>query len=152
MIFLHKLPYQVSPNEYLNNRLNLSLRKDLQCSQVLEGVHTASRLSFAFERREIGSACCTSFELSHSDFLPNRLPTQGLCTCGTRPPPGRGLACTSTRVCSADNLGLFQKLSWGAHFFSRHFHPQDTHGVGAPRPPGHVSALINPPHYGSNTP
>ena len=33
----------------------------------------------------------------------------------------------------------------GAHFFFRPLHPQDTHGVRAPRPPGHVSALINPP-------
>ena len=49
--------------------------------------------------------------------------------------------------------GLFQKLSsGGALFFSRPLHPQDTHGVRAPRPPGHVSALINPPHYGSNMP
>ena len=50
-------------------------------------------------------------------------------------------------------LGLFQKLSLGgAHIFLRPLHPQDTHGVRAPRPPGHVSALINLPHYGSNTP
>ena len=50
-------------------------------------------------------------------------------------------------------LGLFQKLSsGGATFFFRPLHPQDTHGVRAPRPPGHVSALINPPHYGSNMP
>ena len=40
----------------------------------------------------------------------------------------------------------------GAHFFWRPLHPQDTHGVGAPPPPGHVSALINLPHYGSNMP
>ena len=40
----------------------------------------------------------------------------------------------------------------GAHFFFRPLHIQDTHGVRAPRPPGHVSALINPPHYGSNMP
>ena len=32
----------------------------------------------------------------------------------------------------------------GAAFFFRPLHLQDTHGVGAPRPPGHVSALINP--------
>ena len=51
------------------------------------------------------------------------------------------------------HLGLFQKLSSrGAHIFFRPLHPQDTHGVRAPRPPGHVSALINPPHYGSNMP
>ena len=50
------------------------------------------------------------------------------------------------------HLGLFQKLSWGGTFFFRPLHPQDTQGVGAPRPPGHVSALINPPHYGSNMP
>ena len=49
-------------------------------------------------------------------------------------------------------LGLFQKLSWGGHIFCRQLHPQDKHGVGAPQPPGHVSALINPPHYGSNMP
>ena len=41
------------------------------------------------------------------------------------------------------SLGLFQKLSsGGAHFF-RPLHPQDTHGVRGPRPPGHVSVLIN---------
>ena len=40
----------------------------------------------------------------------------------------------------------------GAQFFFRPLHPQDTHGVRAPRPPGHVSALINLPHYGTNTP
>ena len=39
----------------------------------------------------------------------------------------------------------------GAHFF-RPLHPQDTHGVKAPRPPAHVSALINAAHYGSNMP
>ena len=39
-----------------------------------------------------------------------------------------------------------------ATFFFRPLHPQDTHGVRAPLPPGHVSALINLPHYGSNTP
>ena len=39
-----------------------------------------------------------------------------------------------------------------ATFFFRLLHPQDTHGVRAPQPPGHVSALINPPHYGSNMP
>ena len=39
-----------------------------------------------------------------------------------------------------------------AHFFFRPLHPQDTHGVRAPQPPGHISALINLPHYGSNTP
>ena len=35
---------------------------------------------------------------------------------------------------------------WGSgpHFFFRPLHPQDTHGVRAPWPPGHVSALINP--------
>ena len=51
-------------------------------------------------------------------------------------------------------LGLFQKLSLGGgpHFFSRPLHTQDTHGVRAPQPPGHISALINPPHYGSNIP
>ena len=40
----------------------------------------------------------------------------------------------------------------GATFFFRPLHPQETQGVRAPRPPGHVSALINPPHYGSNMP
>ena len=41
----------------------------------------------------------------------------------------------------------------GPHFFFRHLHPQDRHGVRAPPPSGHVSALITPrPHYGSNTP
>ena len=32
----------------------------------------------------------------------------------------------------------------GSGIFFRPLHPQDTHGVRAPRPPGHVSALINP--------
>ena len=36
--------------------------------------------------------------------------------------------------------------------FFRPLHPQDTQGIRASRPPGHVSALINPPHYGSNMP
>ena len=52
-------------------------------------------------------------------------------------------------------LGLFEKLSSGggwATLFFRPLHPQDKLGVRAPRPPGHVSALINPPDYGSNTP
>ena len=40
----------------------------------------------------------------------------------------------------------------GAFFFRRPLHPQDTQGVRAPRPPGHVSALINPRDYGSNMP
>ena len=40
----------------------------------------------------------------------------------------------------------------GPRFFFRPLHPQDKHGVRAPRPPGHVSALINQPHYGSNMP
>ena len=40
---------------------------------------------------------------------------------------------------------------WAAVFY-RSLHPQDKHGVRAPWPPGHVSALINPPHYRSNTP
>ena len=40
----------------------------------------------------------------------------------------------------------------GATFFFRRLHPQDTHRVRAPRPPGHVCALINPPHYRSNMP
>ena len=39
-----------------------------------------------------------------------------------------------------------------ATFFFRPLHPQDTQGVRAPRPPGHVSALIKPPHHGSNMP
>ena len=42
-------------------------------------------------------------------------------------------------------------LRGGTSFF-RPLHPQDKHGVRAPRPPGHVSVLINPPHYGSNMP
>ena len=57
-----------------------------------------------------------------------------------------------TLVSKQGHLGLFQKLSWGATFFFRPLHPQDTRGVRAPRPPGHISALINLPHYGSNTP
>ena len=52
------------------------------------------------------------------------------------------------------SVGLFQKFSseGGPHFFFRLLHPLDTRGVGASWPPGHVSALINPPHYRSNTP
>ena len=62
-----------------------------------------------------------------------------------------GIKIVCCRVWSV--LGLFQKLSWGGHiFFFRSLHPQDKHGVRAPRPPGHVSALINQPHYGSNMP
>ena len=39
----------------------------------------------------------------------------------------------------------------GGTIFFRPLHSQDIHGVRGPRPPGHVSALINLPHYGSNT-
>ena len=69
------------------------------------------------------------------------------------PPPhiASGLPLTIT-LPLLPSLGLFQKLSWGGTFFFRPLHPQDTHGVRAPQPPGHVSALINPPHYVSNTP
>ena len=35
-------------------------------------------------------------------------------------------------------------LGGGPHFFFRPLHPQDTHGVRAPWPPGHVSVFINP--------
>ena len=35
-------------------------------------------------------------------------------------------------------------LRGGLHVSFRPLHPQDTHRVRAPRPPGHVSALINP--------
>ena len=60
----------------------------------------------------------------------------------------------SLRFGSVKRLGLFQKLSSGrwATFFSDPSTPQDTHGVRAPRPPGQISALINPPHYGANMP
>ena len=51
------------------------------------------------------------------------------------------------KVCSRN----YPQGGW-ATFFFRPLHPQDTHGVRAPRPPGHVCALINPPHYGSNMP
>ena len=40
----------------------------------------------------------------------------------------------------------------GGTFFFRPLHPQDKHGVRASWLPGHVSALINLPHYGSNMP
>ena len=50
-------------------------------------------------------------------------------------------------------LRAVPEIILGGHFFFfRPLHPQDTQGVRAPRPPGHVSALINPPHYGSNMP
>ena len=50
-------------------------------------------------------------------------------------------------------LGLFQKLSaWGGIFFLDPSIPRTHVESEPPRPPGHVSALINPPHYGSNTP
>ena len=39
-----------------------------------------------------------------------------------------------------------------SHIFFRPLHPQDTQGVRAPRPPGHINALIKPPHCGSNMP
>ena len=48
--------------------------------------------------------------------------------------------------------GCSRNYPRGGAFYFRPLHPQDTHGVRAPRPPGHVSALIDPPHYGSNTP
>ena len=40
----------------------------------------------------------------------------------------------------------------GPHIFFQTPPPQDTHGIRAPRSPGHISALINLPHYGSNMP
>ena len=40
---------------------------------------------------------------------------------------------------------------WATFFFRPH-HSQDKHGVGAPQPPGHASALINLSHYRSNMP
>ena len=50
-----------------------------------------------------------------------------------------------------ERKGCSRNYPKGGTFFFRPLHPQDTHGVRAPRPPGHVSALINLPHYGSNT-
>ena len=38
------------------------------------------------------------------------------------------------------------------HFFLDPSTPRTHMGSEPPRPPGHVSALINPPHYGSNIP
>ena len=52
----------------------------------------------------------------------------------------------------SSSKGCSRNYPQGGHFFFRPLHPQDTHGVRAPRPPGNVSALINPPHYGSNMP
>ena len=51
-------------------------------------------------------------------------------------------------------LGLFQKLSaGGGHFFLQTSPPPgQTWSQSPPRPPGHVSALINTPHYGANMP
>ena len=40
----------------------------------------------------------------------------------------------------------------GPHFFSDPSTPRTHMESESPRPPGHVSALINLPHYGSNTP
>ena len=61
----------------------------------------------------------------------------------TVPQPGGGSGCL--RAVPEIILG-------GGTFFFRPLHPQATHGVRAPRPPGHASALINLPHYGSNMP
>ena len=46
---------------------------------------------------------------------------------------------------------ILREVGWTALFF-RPLHPEDKHGVRALRPPGHASALVNPPHYGSNMP
>ena len=59
---------------------------------------------------------------------------------------------TSQQVRSVALRAVPEIILGGPHFFFRPLHPQDTQGVRAPRPPGHVSALINPPHYGSNMP
>ena len=42
------------------------------------------------------------------------------------------------------NVRAVPEIIMGAAFFSDPLHPQDSHGVRAPRPPGHVSALISP--------
>ena len=55
-------------------------------------------------------------------------------------------------TCRSGTKGCSRNYPRGAAFFFRPLHPQDTHGVSAPRPPGHVSALINPPHYELNMP
>ena len=62
---------------------------------------------------------------------------------------GRSISPVSSDRCV---LRAVPEIILGGGIFFRPLHPQDTHGVGAPRPPGHVSALINPPYYGSNTP
>ena len=52
-------------------------------------------------------------------------------------------------------LGLFQKLSSGGggqQFLSDPSTPRTNMESEPPRPPGHVSALITPPHYGSSMP
>ena len=54
------------------------------------------------------------------------------------------ITCRAAKGCS-------RNYPRGGTGFSRPLHPQDKHGVRAPQPPGHLSALINPPHYRSNT-
>ena len=59
--------------------------------------------------------------------------------------------CTSNQRCLRAVPEIILRGEWPTFFF-RPLHPQDTHGVRVPRPAGHVSALINLSHYGSNTP
>ena len=64
-------------------------------------------------------------------------------------------SCTILLQCQYSNLIMLRTVPEiilrGAHFFQTPPPPGETWSQ-PPRPPGHVSALINPPHYGSNTP
>ena len=57
-----------------------------------------------------------------------------------------------TTLTGYSNLRAVPEIILGGALFFQTLHPQDTHGVRAPRPPVHISALINLPHYGSNMP
>ena len=72
------------------------------------------------------------------------------CFCG----PGESFWQSSKTSNQMGTKGCSRNYPQGglATFFFRPLHPQDKHGMRAPWPPGHVSALINPPHYGSNMP
>ena len=104
-------------------------------------------------------AGCRNFELLGSGWRAwsLRLSTQtGVNTCATSGIQSSLVLQVGIRFLSSRHRALSKGSSryypQGGHIFFRPLHPQDTHGVRAPRPPGHVSALINLPHYGSNTP
>ena len=90
--------------------------------------------------------------------IPANSGAYSICTVVEKLHTGKSLSGTLLRRRGApiflSRLGLFQKLSSGGELFFSDPSTPRTHmeSEPPPRPPGHVSALINLPHYGSNTP